>query len=203
MHLVYKGGDILYTDYSGDGLFYFDRETGEIYDVDVFVTALAAGSYTYAEASHSQNDSSFSMSHMHAFKFFGGVTACIVPDNLKSAVTKANRYDPGINLVFFRFAEHYGTVILPTRTAASRDKECVESAVTVAQRWIIAALRNRTFFSLSEINQAIAEVLDFLNNRPMHDYDGQSRKQRFLELDKPFLKPLPIKSFRISEVKQM
>ena len=202
MHLVHKGGDTLYSDYSGDGLFYVDRETGEIHDVDVFVTALAASSYTYAEASDSQNDSCFSMSHVHAFEFFGGVTASIVPDNLKSAVTKANRYDPGINLVFSKFAEHYGTVILPTRTAAPRDKGCVESAVLVAQRWIIAALRNRTFFSLSEINQAIAKELDFLNNRPMRDYGGQSRKQRFLELDKPYLKPLPKNPFRISEVKQ-
>ena len=201
MHMVYKGGDILYSDYSGDGLFYVDRETGELHDVELFVTALAASSYTYAEASHSQSDSSFSMSHVHAYEFYGGVTACIVPDNLKSAVTRANRYEPDINLVFAKFAEHYGTVILPTRLAAPRDKGCVESAVLVAQRWIIAALRNQTFFSLSEINHAIAEELDFLNNRPMRDYGGQSRKQRFLELDKPYLKPLPINPFRISEVK--
>jgi transposase len=112
-----------------------------------------------------------------------------VPDNLKSAVTKANRYNPNINLVFAKFAEHYNTVILPARVATPRDKGSVESAVLIAQRWIIAALRNRTFFSLSEINEAITDELEFINNRPMRDYDGQSRRQRFLELDKPSQAP--------------
>ena len=159
MHMVYKGGDILYSDYSGDKLSYVDRETGEIHDVELFVTALAASSYTYAEVSSSQNDRSFSMSHVHAYEFFGGSTACIVPDNLKSAVTKANRYDPDINLVFAKFAEHYSTVILPARVASPRDKGCVESAVLIAQHWIIAALRNRTFFSMEMVTDTPIQPL--------------------------------------------
>lgn len=201
MHLLHKGGDILYCDYSGDGLSYVDRSTGEIHKVELFVASLAASSYTYAEASHSQQDQHFTMSHVRAYEFFGGSTACIVPDNLKSAITKANRYDPTINLVFAKFAEHYGTVVLPARVATPRDKGGVESAVLTTQRWIIAALRNQIFFSLSEINLAIMQKLELVNDRPMRDHGGLSRLQRFMEQDKPYLKALPQSPFRISAVK--
>lgn len=201
LHHVYKGGDILYSDYSGTKLEYIDRQTGEIYSAELFVACLAASSYTYAEAMVSQQAPQLSTAHIHAFEFFGGVTACIVPDNLKSAVTKANRYDPTINHHFALFADHYNTVVLPTRVAAPRDKGSVESAVLNALRWIIAALRNQTFFSVKEINEAVAEQLELINNRPMKDHGGRSRRQRFEELDKPFLKPLPDEPFRISEVK--
>lgn len=201
LHLFHKGGDILYCDYSGDGLSYVDKATGEIHDVELFVATLAASSYTYAEATHSQHDHNFTMSHVRAYDFFGGVTACIVPDNLKSAVTKPNRYDPTLNLVFGKFAEHYGTVILPARVATPRDKGGVESAVLVAQRWIIAALRNETFFSLAEINDAILKELEYINNRAMQDHGGLSRWQRFQNVDKPYLKALPQSRFMISEIK--
>jgi transposase len=201
MHQVYKGGDILYCDFSGDGLSYVDRTTGEIHDVELFVATLAASSYTYAEASASQQEYDFAMSHARALQFFGGVPACVVPDNLKSAVTKANRYDPTFNIVFAKFAEFYSTVILPARVRAPRDKGSVESAVLVVQRWIIAALRNRTFYSLADLNEAVAEELEHINNRPMKDHGGLSRSQRFMELDKPYLKDLPLEPFRISAIK--
>lgn len=201
MHHVYKGGDILYSDFSGDGLEYIDIETGECVAVELFVTALAASSRVYAEATLTHHDHPFTMAHVHAFEYFGGVSACIVPDNLKSAVSKANRYDPTINHLFAKFAEHYGTTILPTRVRAPRDKGSVESAVLIAQRWIIAALRNHKFFSLAELNNAIAEQVELINNRPMKDHGGRSRNERFDDCDKAHLKALPQKRFTISEIK--
>lgn len=201
LHHVHKGGDTLYTDYSGDGLEYVDRETGECIPVELLVTALAASSRIYAECTRSQHDHHFTLSHVRAFEYYGGVTASIVPDNLKSAVTKANRYDPTINHLFAEFADHYGTTILPARVRAPRDKGSVESAVLIAQRWIIAALRNCTFFSLEELNSAILEQVEFINNRPMKDHGGRSRNERFEDCDKPYLKELPAKRFTISEIK--
>lgn len=201
LHHVHKGGDTLYTDYSGDGLEYVDCKTGECIPVDLLVTALAASSRIYAECSRSQHDHHFTLSHVHAFEYYGGVTASIVPDNLKSAVTKANRYDPTINHLFAEFADHYGTTILPARVRAPRDKGGVESAVLIAQRWIIAALRNRTFFSLEELNCAVLEQVEFINNRPMKDHGGRSRNERFEDCDKPYLKKLPANRFTISEIK--
>jgi transposase len=201
LHHVYKGGDILYSDYSGDGLEYIDIETGECIPVELFVATLAASSRIYAEGTLSQHAHHFTMAHVHAFEFYGGVSACIVPDNLKSAVTKANRYDPTINHLFAKFAEHYGTTILPARVRAPRDKGSVESAVLIAQRRIIAALRDQKFFSLAEINSAIAEQVDIINTRPMKDHGGRTRNERFADCDKPYLKPLTQKRFTISEIR--
>lgn len=201
LHQVYKGGDILYSDYSGDGLEYIDIETGECVPVELFVAALAASSRIYAVGNLSQHTHHFTMAHVHAFEYYGGVTACIVPDNLKSAVTKANRYDPTFNHLFAEFAEHYGTVILPARVRAPRDKGSVESAVLIAQRRIIAALRDRKFFSLAELNSAIAEQMEIINSRPMKDHGSRSRNERFADCDKPYLKSLPQKRFTISEIK--
>lgn len=201
LHHVYKGGDILYSDYSGDGLEYIDIETGECIGVELFVATLAASSRIYAEGTLSQHTHHFTMAHVHAFEFYGGVSACIVPDNLKSAVAKANRYDPTINHLFAKFAEHYGTAILPARVRAPRDKGSVESAVLIAQRRIIAALRDQKFFSLAEVNSAIAEQVEIINARPMKDHGGRTRNERFADCDKPYLKPLPQNRFTISEIK--
>lgn len=201
LHHVYKGGDILYCDYSGDGLEYIDIETGECIPVELFVASLAASSRIYAEGTLSQHSHHFTMAHVHAFEFYGGVSACIVPDNLKSAVTKVNRYDPTINHLFSKFAEHYGTTILPARVRAPRDKGSVESAVLIAQRRIIAALRDQKFFSLADVNIAIAEQVEFINARPMKDHGGRTRNERFTDCDKPHLKPLPQNRFTISDVK--
>ncbi len=201
MHFEHKGGDILYCDYSGDGLFWIDRNTGKQHDVELFVACLAASSLTYAEVTPSQNEWHFAMSHARAFAYFGGVTASIIPDNLKSAVTKTNRYDPTINKLFAKCAEHYGTVVLPARVAKPRDKGSVESAVLICQRNILAALRDRTFYSIAEINEAVRGELEILNNRGMKDHGGLSRRQRYEMRDKPFLKPLPAEPFRISVIK--
>ena len=135
---------------------------------------------------------------MHAFDYWGGVPALAVPDNTKTGVSKAHRYDPDINPTYQNFAMHYGFGVLPARPYKPRDKAVVESAVQVAQRWIIAALRHRKFFSLEEANQAIGELLDRLNHRPFRKRDG-SRASVFESLDKPALRPLPGEDFDMSQ----
>ncbi len=201
MKMIHKGGDKVFSDYSGDGLEYIDRKTGEAVPVDLFVCAWGASSYTFAEASETQKTPDFTMSHVHALNFFGVAPAAFVLDNTKSGVKKSDRYDPIANPVYGKMAEHYHVAFLPARVAKPKDKAVVESAVLQAQRFILARLRNRQFFSLIEINAAIREELEVLNNRPMKEYSGQTRMQRFEELDKPYAQPLPSEPFKISCVK--
>ena len=201
MKMLHKGGDLIFTDYSGDGLEYTDRTTGKIVPVELFVCAWGASSYSYAEATLSQKTEDWVQSHDRAFQYFGAVSHGLVPDNLKSGVKKASRYDPEINPLFVRLAEHYKTAVIPARVAKPKDKAVAESAVLQVQRFILARLRNRRFFSLYEINSAIWEELELLNARPMKDYGNQSRKQRFKELDLPYAKPLPKERFKITEIK--
>jgi transposase len=136
--------------------------------------------------------------HMHAFAYWSGVPALAVPDNTKTGVIKACRYDPDLNPTYYNFAVHYGFGVLPARPYRARDKAVVENAVQVAQRWIVAALRHHKFFSLEEANQAIGELRERLNHRPFRKRDG-SRASVFEALDKPALKPLPSESFDMSE----
>jgi len=201
MHFDHKGGDRQYSDYSGDGIPYTDFVTGEVQMSELFVTCLAASSYTYAEATQSQCQDNFALSHVRAFDFFGGVPASVMPDNLKSGVTKADYFDPTINRLFAKLAEHYGTVIIPARAMKPRDKGGVESAVLVSQRNIIAALRDRIFYSIAEINAAVREQVKEINLSPMKDHGGRSRLDRFYDSDQPFLKPLPSEAFSISHIK--
>jgi transposase len=201
MKMIHKGGDKIFSDYSGDGLEYIDRKTGEIVPVDLFVCAWGASSYTFAEASETQKTPDFTLSHVHALNFFGVAPVAFVLDNTKSGVKKSDRYDPIANPVYGKMAEHYHVAFLPARVGKPKDKAIVESAVLQAQRFILARLRNRQFFSLIEINAAIREELEVLNNRPMKEYGGQTRVQRFEELDKPYAQPLPSEPFKISCVK--
>jgi transposase len=201
MKMIHKGGDKVFVDYSGDGLEYIDRKTGEIIAVDLFVCAWGASSYTFMQASRSQKTRDFALSHVHSLKFFGVAPNAFVPDNLKSGVKKADRYDPVANPVYAKMAEHYHVAFLPARVRKPQDKAVVESAVFQAQRFVLARLRDRQFFSLDEINAAIGQELETLNNRPMKDYGGQSRRQRFEKLDKPYAQALPAEPFTISNVK--
>lgn len=201
MKMIHKGGDKVFVDYSGDGLEYVDRKTGEIVAVDLFVCAWGASSYTFAEASRNQKTRDFALSHVHGLNFFGVAPNAFVPDNLKSGVKKADRYDPVANPVYGKMAEHYHVAFLPARVRKPQDKAIAESAVFQSQRFILARLRDRRFFSLDEINIAIGEELEILNNRPMKDYGGQSRKERFEALDKPYAHALPDEPFTISKVK--
>ncbi len=202
MKMIHKGGDKVFSDYSGDGLEYIDRKTGEVVPVDLFVCAWGASSYTYAEGSETQKTPDFSMSHVHGLNYFGVAPFAFVLDNTKSGVKKADRYDPVANPMYGKMTEHYHIAFLPARVGKPKDKAVVESAVLQAQRFILARLRNRQFFSLNEINAAIREELEVLNSRPMKEYSGQTRRQRFEELDKPYAQPLPQEPFKISRIKK-
>src|SRR5437660_1641482 len=161
---------------------------------ELFVAVLGASNYTYAEATRTQQVPDWVASHQRAFQFFGGVTAAIVPDQLKSGVVVPCRYEPGVQRTYDEFALHYGTVILPARPAKPRDKAKIEVAVQVAERWILARLRHETFFSLAALNARIAELLADLNARPMRLYRA-SRRELFERLDQPALRPLPAEAF--------
>jgi transposase len=201
MPMEYKGGDLLFIDYSGDGLSYINRDTGEIVDVELFCCCWGLSSYSYAEATHSQKKEDFVHSHPRAFKYFGAVSHGLVPDNLKSGIKVPDRYDPIANPLYGCMAQHFNTVILPARIRRPQDKAKVESGVLHIQRFILARLRNRQFFSLFEINTAIRELLEEFNSRPMKDYGNQSRRERFEILDKPYAQLLPSEPFRVTELK--
>lgn len=202
MKIFHKGGDILYVDYSGDGLEYVNRATGECIPAELFVCSWGASSHCFAECTATQTVEDFVASHDRAFQYFGAVPHALVPDNCKSAVSKADRYDPIINPLYARLAQHYNTTVIPARVRKPRDKAVVESNVLHIQRFILARLRNRTFFSLNEINAAVRVELELFNNRQMKDYGNKSRRDRFEELDRPNALPLPSERFTINRIKQ-
>jgi hypothetical protein len=160
----------------------------------MFVASWGASSYSYAEVTHTQNVFDWIQSHVHAYRYFGCVPYATVPDNLKTGVKKANFYDPDINYTYTKLAEYYDTVILPARVKKAKDKAAVETNVLHTQRHIIARLRDSKFFSLQEVNEAVHRELERFNNRPMQTYKI-SRKERFLEIDKPHAKAIPQQDF--------
>ena len=170
MRQVHLAGDKMFVDYSGKKPQLVEPTTGEVVEVELFVAVLGASSYTYAEATRTQTLADFTASHVRAFAFFGGVTDALVPDQLKSAVTIACRYEPGVQRTYAELGRHYGTTILPARPRSPRDKAKVEVAVQVAQRWILARMRNETFYSLGALNARIAELCAELNGRVMRHY---------------------------------
>ena len=200
MKMPHKAGDKLFVDYSGDGLSYVHRPTGEVVVVELFVCCWGASSYCYAEATPTQQAADFVASHERALRYFGCAPHATVPDNLKSGVRRSDRYAPAIGPLYAKLAEHYGFVVLPARPRKPRDKAVVESAVLHVQRYILGRLRDRTFFSLVEINQALRVLLDQFNDEPMPSYGGMSRRARFLALDQPAAQPLPTAPFRITSV---
>ena len=190
MKVIHKGGEKVFVDYSGDGLRYFNREEGKWEEgkweeAGFFVGSWGASSHTYAECTASRSGQDWVKSHIRAVEYFGCVPKAFVPDNLKSTVTKANFYEPEINALYGKFAQHYDTVILPARVRKPRDKPVVESNILHLQRFIFGRLRNHTFFNLAELNQAVWEALELYNDRPMQQYK-KSRKERFKLLDKPY-----------------
>ncbi|MBF0546382.1 MAG: IS21 family transposase [Candidatus Riflebacteria bacterium] len=201
MRFDHKFGDKLFVDYSGKKPEIIDPVTGEVRSVELFVAVLGASNYTFAEATLSQSLPDWIGSHVRALNFFGGCPACIVPDNLRSGVSKALYYDPEINPTYADFAQHYQVTILPARAKKPRDKAKVENGVLIVQRWILAALRNQRFFSLAELNQAIKKLLFLLNERPFKKLPG-CRQSMFDEMEKPLLKPLPAYSYEYAEWKK-
>jgi len=196
----HRAGEKMFVDYAGATIPIHDSESGEVHAAAVFVAVLGASSYTFAEATSGQDLRNWTGSHMRGFEFFGGVTEVVVPDNLKSAVTHPSYYEPDLNPTYRDLGEHYGVAIIPARPYRARDKAKAEVGVQVVQRWIVAALRKRKFFSLDEVNQAIAELLVRLNQRPFRKREG-SRATLFAQLDQPALKPLPATRYQFGEWK--
>lgn len=200
MRFNHKAGQKMFEDFSGDRPHYTDPLTGEKVETELFVSALGASSYIFACAVDDQKVENFIKSNIRAFEYYGGCPEYLVPDNLKSGVKSACYYDPEINRTFADMAEHYDVAVLPARVARPKDKAKVENAVLQSQRRILAVLRNRTFFSLHELNEGIREELDKLNRRPMA-VTGKSRQELFEEIEKPALRPLPEERFEIYNYK--
>jgi transposase len=200
MRQVHRAGEKLFIDYSGKKPTIVDPKTGQVREVELFVAVFGASNYTYAEATESQKSADFIAPHVRAFEYFGGVAELLVPDQLKSGVTRACRYEPGLQSTYEEMAEHYGTTIVPARPRKPKDKAKVEVAVQIVQRWILAVLRHETFFSLAELNTRIRELLERLNDRPMRSYRA-SRRELFIKLDQPVLRPLPTTPFVFAERK--
>jgi len=201
MRFTHKAGEKMFIDFSGDKAHYQDPVTGEIIEAELFVSVLGASSYLYARAVPDQTVEHFVNCVMRAFEAYGGCAEYLVPDNLKSAVTHSSYYEPDINRTFAAMAEHYHVAVLPARVKKARDKAKVESGVLQAQRRILAVLRDRTFFSLAELNEAIVEETKKLNERPM-TVINKSRHDLFLEIDKPALRPLPEERYAITAWKK-
>ena len=200
MRQQHRAGEKTFVDFSGKRPHLIDRKTGEEIRVELFVAALGASCYTYAEATPTQKLEDWICAHTRMVEYFGGTTDIWVPDQLKSGVIRPCRYEPGVNRSYQELAAHYGAVVVPARPGKARDKAKVESMVLVAQRWILARLRNRQFFELDELNAAIGELLENLNGRPLQKL-GVSRRELWERLDRPALKRLPETRFELAQWK--
>lgn len=202
MHQDHKAGEKLFVDYAGQTMpVVTNNSTGEVGDAQIFVSALGASSFIFTEATWTQSLPDWIQSHVNAFEFFEGCPEILVPDNLKSGVRKTHLYEPDINQTYQDMATHYGVVVIPARVNSPKDKPKVENAVLQVERQILARLRNRTFFSIEELNQALRLFQDELNQRPFQKLQG-SRLSQFLELEKPALKPLPPTRYEYAEWKK-
>lgn len=200
MRFIHKAGEKTFVDYAGLTMEWIDPGAGEIHKAQIFVGCLGGSSLIFAEATASQSLPDWIGSHVRMFEAFGGVTEILVPDNLRSGVNKAHRYDPDVNQTYHEMSLHYNIAVIPTRIVRPRDKAQAESAVQIVERQIIAPLRHQTFTSLHEINQAIQAKLSALNNKPMQRIE-LSRLQQFEQTEKSTLKPLPTTRFEMQEWK--
>lgn len=192
----YKAGEKLFVDWAGETIPVTDASNGLVWQAHMFVAALGASNYTYAEAFENTQLPSWIEAHIHTWEFLGGVARITVPDNEKTAVNKACRYEPALHRTYQTLAEHYGTVVIPARPREPQDKAKVEAAVQNAERRILAVIRHQSFFSLAEVNRAIGPLLVDLNGRPFQKMPG-SRRELFAELDKPALLPLPTSRYEL------
>jgi transposase len=198
MRQEHPAGERTFVDYAGVTVDVFDPGTGTVRAAQIFVAALGASNYTFAEATWTQQLPDWIASHVRMVEYFGGVTALLVPDNLRSGVTYASYYAPELNATYADFAMHYGTAILPTRVAAPRDKAKVETAVQIVERELLAPLRHQRFTSLAELNAALRPRLEALNHRPFQKLPG-SRRTLFAATDQPALRPLPATRYEYAE----
>jgi transposase len=200
MRQSHRAGETLFVDYAGQTMPVINALTGEIRPAAIFIAVLGASNYTYAEATWTQSLPDWIGSHVRTFAALGGVPQVVVPDNLKAAVSRAHRYEPTLTRTYAELAQHYGVAIVPARPARPRDTAKVEVGVQVVERWILARLRHHTFFSLPELNTAIADLLMALNQRPFKKLPG-SRQSVFESLDRPALRPLPAQPYAYAEWK--
>jgi transposase len=201
MRQTHRPGERGFIDFSGKKPRIWDRETGESIEVELFVMVLGASNYTYATATRTQRVDDFVDATIRGLEYFEGVPEILVPDQLKSAVKKSDWWEPEINDTFAEMGQHYGTAIVPARPRRPKDKAKVEAGVLVAQRWILARLRNRRFFSLEELNEAIAALLEDLNTRPFKKLDG-CRRSVFESVERPAMRPLPLRRYEIARWKK-
>ena len=198
MHMSHKAGDKLFIDYAGKTLEVVNQETGEVQEVQFFVAILGASQYTYAEVSPSQKKEDFIASIENALHYFQGVPAAIVPDNLRSAVTKSSRYEPTVNETLLDFAEHYETTVLPARAYKPRDKSLAEGAVKILYQRIYPTIKKEEFFSIKSMNKRIWELLEQHNNRKLTGRP-YSRLQSFKEDEQEKLSALPLTRFEVKQ----
>jgi transposase len=201
MRQTHLAGDKLFVDWAGDTMPVFDPITGEEYCTHIFIAALGASNYTYAEARWTETLPDWIGAHVNAFTAIGGVSKALVPDNLKAGITKPSRYEPGINRTYQDLADHYGCVVLPARVMKPRDKAKVEVAVQIVQRFVLAKLRHRRFFSLAELNAAIRDCVAAINAKVMR-HVGKSRNELLETIDRPALNALPTTPYSYAEWKR-
>lgn len=201
MRQTHRAGEKLFVDYAGQTVPVQDQLSGEIRQAQIFVAVLGASGYTYAEATWTQSLPEWIGSHSRTFAFLGGVPEIVVPDNLKSGVSRAHLYEPDLNPTYQEMAAHSGVAVIPARSRKPRDKAKVENGVLLVERWILACLRHHTFLSLSELNTAIHRLLPLLNQRPFKKLPG-SRHSAFVALDQPTLRPLPTIPYEYAEWKK-
>jgi transposase len=201
MRQTHLAGEKLFVDWAGDTMPVFDPITGEEYCTHIFIAALGASNYTYAEARWTETLPDWIGAHVNAFTAIGGVSKALVPDNLKAGITKPSRYEPGINRTYQDLADHYGCVVLPARVMKPRDKAKVEVAVQIVQRFVLAKLRHRRFFSLAELNAAIRDCVAAINAKVMR-HVGKSRNELLETIDRPALNALPTTPYSYAEWKR-
>ena len=197
MRQTHRAGEKCFVDFSGDGLDVVSPETGEVRKAKLFLAVLGASSLTYVEPAFSEDVSTWVSCHVRAFEYFEGVPEVLVPDNLKAGVLKPSRYEPELNPTYAEMARHYAVAVIPARVRKPRDKAKVEAAVLLAERWILAALRDRRFTSLAQVREAVAPLLEKLNTRPMKRL-GKSRRELFEEVERSALKPLPKEPYQLA-----
>lgn len=202
MRQSHQAGEKCFIDYCGQTVPLVNAATGELRSAQVFVGVLGASNYTYAEGSETQSLPDWLASHVRMLEYFGGCPAMLIPDNLKSAVSRACRYDPQLNPSYQQFAEHYQLAVVPARPYKPKDKAKAEVGVQIVERWILARLRHHTFFSLAELNRCLRALLDELNDKPFKQLPG-NRRQAFERLDRPALQPLPRQPYQYVDIKSV
>lgn len=201
MRQTYKAGEKLFIDYAGQTVPIIDRETGEIREAQIFIGVMGASNYPYVEATRTQQLPDWISSHVRMFEYMGAVSAVLVPDNTKTGVKDASYYEPDLNPTYHEMAAHYGTVVIPARPEKPRDKSKVEAGVQLTERWILARLRNHTFFSLLELNQEIARLLKEIVDIPFQKLEG-TRRSLFESVDRPAMRPLPATPYELARWKK-